>query len=423
MSACILTGSISAVADENAVKALSEESSRYAAEDFIRSYYSSIYLDSEMKSQDRTEYSGLAEYIETKLDYLQYVTSDVENFNVSTEIKDKRETENGILFTVWAEADFNYVGSDTPSGFGRTAQVLVGSDNRIVDMWINDGIEDNFRANGIEPSELVWSNYEIAEKRISDISLCRQNCINYEQELLKSSQMYTDNTLSSENASDLNATSSLSSAQRNKMVSYALNNVDIKQPSSGDSSFVSDYFDFSRISGAGDCTNFVSHCLLAGGAVFKAPSNYKTGGVNSSSSYWFYHNIDNRASSWSGVENFYSFITTNKGVGPKGTKKPFSGKYPPNQGYEAIKGDIVQIRYNSDENNDSVYDHTMIITDVTFDGTYWNVHLTGRSGFKSGVKPWYDMNTKFSETRFEKENDDGETMDCDYRSIHLTSLT
>lgn len=42
LSACILTGSISAATDENAVKALSEVSSKYAAEDFIRSYYSQL---------------------------------------------------------------------------------------------------------------------------------------------------------------------------------------------------------------------------------------------------------------------------------------------------------------------------------------------------------------------------------------------
>lgn len=384
----------------------------------IRSYYSSMYLDSEMKSQDRTEYSGFAEYIETKLDYLQYVTSDVENFTVSTEIKDKRETENGILFTVWAEADFNYVGSDTPSGFGRTAQVLVGSDNRIIDMWINDGIEDSFRTNGIEPSKLVWSNTEIAEKRKTDISMYRQNYINYEQELLKASQMSTDNTLSSENTSDLKESSDPLEMQRNKMVSYALNNVSKKQPSSGNSSLVSNYFDFSNIEGAGDCTDFVSHCLLAGGAKFNATSNYKTGGINSSSSYWFYHNTENRASSWSGVENFYSFITTNKELGPKGTKKPFSGKYPSNQGYEAIKGDIVQIEYNSKDDDDSIYDHTVIITDVSFDGTYWHVHITGRSGYYSGLGDWYDKNERLEDTRFTSS-----AMNCDYRSVHLTSLT
>lgn len=50
----------------------------------------------------------------------------------------------------------------------------------------------------------------------------------------------------------------------NAMASYAYNNAAKASPSSGDG--VTPYYDFSLITGNYDCTNFISHCLLAGGA-------------------------------------------------------------------------------------------------------------------------------------------------------------
>lgn len=413
ISACIMTGSISAAASENPSKALTEEMSKNSAESFIRDYYSSMYLNSEMNLESRTLYDTFSEYIEVKLDYLSYVTSDVENFKVSTELKSKEETENGTLFTIWAEASFNYADSGVPAGFGRTAQVLVGNGNKIVDMWINDGIEDCFREEGIEPSRIIWSESATAKERVSEISFCKQSFIKYEQEQMNASKIYNEAVPSLNFASRLAAPSSLTTAQRNKMVTYALNNVAKKSPSSGNSSLVSTYWDFSQASSvAGDCTNFVSHCLLAGGATFNAPADYKQRSLEPNSSYWYYYNTDRRASSWSDVETFYSFITKNNGKGPKGTYKVFSGKYAPNHGYEAVVGDIVQISYSGN----GIYNHTMIITGVTFENNYYNAHLTGRSGCYSGGD-WYDKNTKFSETRFETD-----LTTCTYRSVHLTSL-
>ena len=50
----------------------------------------------------------------------------------------------------------------------------------------------------------------------------------------------------------------------NAMASYAYNNAAKASPSSGDG--VTPYYDFSLITGNYDCTSFISHCLLAGGA-------------------------------------------------------------------------------------------------------------------------------------------------------------
>ena len=58
----------------------------------------------------------------------------------------------------------------------------------------------------------------------------------------------------------------------------------------------------------GNCTNFVSQCIYAG----SCKMNYtKTFG-------WYFISLDERAPSWTGVEYFYNFITTNTDVGPFG---------------------------------------------------------------------------------------------------------
>ena len=64
----------------------------------------------------------------------------------------------------------------------------------------------------------------------------------------------------------------------------------------------------------GDCTNFVSQCLFAGGRVMNyAP---ETG--------WFYIGLRQRAPAWTGVEELRRFLTGNKGPGPYGEALPLA---------------------------------------------------------------------------------------------------
>ena len=66
------------------------------------------------------------------------------------------------------------------------------------------------------------------------------------------------------------------------------------------------FYDFDGI--GGDCTNFVSQCLFAGGA----PMNF-TPDLG-----WYYRSPDDRAAAWTGVEYLWAFLTSNTGVGPFG---------------------------------------------------------------------------------------------------------
>ena len=82
------------------------------------------------------------------------------------------------------------------------------------------------------------------------------------------------------------------------------------------------FYDFNDL--GGDCTNFVSQCIYAGGAVM----NY-TRDVG-----WYYISLNDRAAAWTGVEYFYRFITTNRGAGPFGEEVDIS---------KAAVGDVIQL--------------------------------------------------------------------------------
>lgn len=76
------------------------------------------------------------------------------------------------------------------------------------------------------------------------------------------------------------------------------------------------FYDFD--STGGDCTNFVSQCVYAGGAVMNYTRDYG----------WYYISPRDRAAAWSGVDYFYRFVTQNTGVGPFGEQVSISQAQP-----------------------------------------------------------------------------------------------
>ena len=107
------------------------------------------------------------------------------------------------------------------------------------------------------------------------------------------------------------------------------------------------YFDFERL--GGDCTNFVSQCVFAGCGIM----NYTpvTG--------WYYNSLSSRAPAWTGVNEFFNFITTNKGVGP----------FAKQVVYQTIElGDVIQLY-----NGRSFY-HTVIVTKIQDGEIYTSSH-------------------------------------------------
>ena len=102
------------------------------------------------------------------------------------------------------------------------------------------------------------------------------------------------------------------------------------------------FYDFAGV--GGDCTNFVSQCVLAGSCVMNYTPDFG----------WYYVSVDDRAPAFTGVEFFWDFFTgapafarVNGGIGPFGREVA---------GAEVELGDVVQLANRAGE-----YYHTLLV--------------------------------------------------------------
>ncbi|MBE7074268.1 MAG: amidase [Clostridiales bacterium] len=89
----------------------------------------------------------------------------------------------------------------------------------------------------------------------------------------------------------------------------------------------------------GDCTNFISQCLLAGGCNMQYSSNG-----------WYYNSSYDRSPSWTSVSELHNFLLNNKKSGPHGEIISLNS---------LEIGDIIQLKQNT-----SRFNHTVIITKI-----------------------------------------------------------
>ena len=92
----------------------------------------------------------------------------------------------------------------------------------------------------------------------------------------------------------------------------------------------------------GNCTNFVSQCIFAGSCQMNYTPTFG----------WYYISLEERAPAWTGVEFFYNFITSNKGIGPFGRECAAE---------ECEIGDVIQLGREADG-----FYHSLLI--IGFDG-------------------------------------------------------
>ena len=92
----------------------------------------------------------------------------------------------------------------------------------------------------------------------------------------------------------------------------------------------------------GNCTNFVSQSIYAASCVMNYTPTFG----------WYYISLDDRSPSWTGVDYFYNFMTTNRDVGPFATDVSLD---------MTEIGDVIQLG----RNDDGFY-HTLLI--VGYDG-------------------------------------------------------
>ena len=90
----------------------------------------------------------------------------------------------------------------------------------------------------------------------------------------------------------------------------------------------------------GDCTNFVSQCLFAGGGVMNLQRDVG----------WYYRSPTDRAAAWSSVPHLRRFLLENRSVGPFARLATLE---------ELVPGDVVQLG-----REDGVWYHTLLVTGV-----------------------------------------------------------
>ena len=101
----------------------------------------------------------------------------------------------------------------------------------------------------------------------------------------------------------------------------------------------------------GDCTSFVSQCILAGGGVMNFTQTFG----------WYYISPTNRAPAWSGVDEFFDFMTGNEefvrengGTGPRG--------FDVTDESQIEIGDVIQLA-----NAEGQFYHSLLISEITDD--------------------------------------------------------
>ena len=115
------------------------------------------------------------------------------------------------------------------------------------------------------------------------------------------------------------------------------------------------FYNFTGV--GGDCTNFVSQCVLAGSCVMNFTPDFG----------WYYRNVNDRAPAFTGVEFFWDFFTgapdfaaVNGGVGPFGREVSAA---------ETEVGDVVQL---ADRTGD--FYHTLLITERSGEEIFVSAH-------------------------------------------------
>ena len=94
----------------------------------------------------------------------------------------------------------------------------------------------------------------------------------------------------------------------------------------------------------GDCTNFISQCVLAGGCEMNFTPVYG----------WYYLSEGERTASWTGVAFFAQFLVGNTGPGPFASET--------DDGSLQL-GDVIQLG-----KADGSFYHTLIVTGFRYDG-------------------------------------------------------
>ena len=66
---------------------------------------------------------------------------------------------------------------------------------------------------------------------------------------------------------------------------------------------------------------------------------------------WYYHSVNDRAPAWTGVNEFYRFLTQNTGPGPQAVVTGLS---------EVMPGEVIQLQFQPGD----TFDHSPVVVDA-----------------------------------------------------------
>lgn len=342
------------------------------ASDFARDLYENKDIGT---THDLSQYVGSTEfgtYLSEKVTIRQLVTKraflDKKNYTIEVKLLTIEALDTETFFVSLAlTVKFNYVGSEKnlDSGSGETLNLIVMSENggfKVLDAYAPyDWFDERMRGHNVDLKQAY------KERKGSSLPAA--------SEILDAAKKYEDYLSSYYDGLDHLvlgyhpgpsgttpvAASIQSTINKAAIASYARNYCTYNPPPSGGSPVP--YYDFSQIPGNWDCTNFVSHAILAGGGTPYNSGNPATG--------WYYVNLNNRSYSWSSVQYLYQYLTRSTSTpGPYGSSSTYS-IFDERNGYPFVNGDILQ-----HQGSDGVWWHSTVITGV-YQAYPWSPYYLG----------------------------------------------
>jgi len=155
-----------------------------------------------------------------------------------------------------------------------------------------------------------------------DIDVAIENDLREIQKEKKINNIYSKDLSNCRVSEDISISSINASLNRTNMFNYAQANWN-KRPSN--------WGNFNGM--VGDCTNFISQIIYAGGAPMDNTGTYQ----------WYYYGYSNRATSWTSVNSLYEYLIGNTGIGPQGYHASTNDML-----YNMSRGDIIQIDFDFD---------------------------------------------------------------------------
>lgn len=362
------------------------------AESFLTEYYRAKDLCEAYDFSEYIQIPALETFVNGRIEKswhgkTLYGSATTRNYSIEMILRETELLTDCIRFDVAVRVSFVYAGADFSSGYGERMTVLV---SETADGYTISDIHDDYEPYfssyresttvsdpnywySVDEEELIaWQQAKIAS---ATASAAKQAEVQAEADALAAQMAAEQTEEEANNCSDFflleestdssieptSTSSTLYSLGKTYMVNWARANFNQENPITGNASLVPVYLDFSTLGENHDCTNFASHALLAGGAVFN-----QVGTTNRTSWYYLGMNTNQRSTSWSGVEPFYDFLTTNTVQGPAGYEVP----YVVSSEQQFKLGDIIQLT-----DSPTVWKHTTIIT--SFIG--YKPLVTGRS--------------------------------------------